>query len=259
LRAPAPTAGACAMNSDENPLHFLLRKLELRWPLSDLDRSALLALPYRVRELEAQSYTVREGDRPERCAILLSGFAFRQKITGEGARQILAVHIPGDALDFQNLFFDESDHSVQMLTRGQVAEIPREALQELALGNSAIGRAILVVTLVDASISREWTLNIGRRDARSRIAHLLCEFACRLEVQGLSSGDAGYELPMTQEQIADAAGLTPVHVNRVLKSLESEGLIERNRRFVRFPHWQQLRDVGDFSTRYLHVPHERLA
>jgi CRP-like cAMP-binding protein len=95
-------------------------------------------------------------------------------------------------------------------------------------------------------------LNIGRRDARSRLAHLLCEFAVRLEALGLAP-DRGYELPMTQEQLADATGLTSVHVNRVLKSLESEGLITRNRRNISFPDWQRLREVGDFNSRYLHL------
>ena len=121
-----------------------------------------------------------------------------------------------------------------------------------------VGRAILVTTLVEASIFREWVLNVGRRDSRSRLAHLLCEFAIRLEAQGLEH-DHGYALPMTQEQLADATGLTAVHVNRVLKSLELEGLIVRNRRNISFPDWRRLRDVGDFNQRYLHLQHGRSA
>src|SRR5690348_17505119 len=117
-----------------------------------------------MRRLEAQSYTMREGDRPDKCAVLLSGCAFRHKLTGEGARQIMALHIPGDALDFQNLFLSESDHNIQMLTRGVVAEIAVSALEQLVLSNASVGRAILISTLIDASIFREWTLNIGRRD-----------------------------------------------------------------------------------------------
>ena len=105
----------------------------------------------------------------------------------------------------------------------------------------------------DGSIFREWVLNIGRRDARSRIAHLLCEFAYRLSTHDLTPSGV-YELPITQEQLADATGLTAVHVNRVLKSLQAEGLIDRNRRIVSFPNWQALRDVADFNPRYLHAP-----
>jgi CRP-like cAMP-binding protein len=216
------------------------------------DRQAVLGLPCKTRSRESQAYLVREGDRPEHCAILISGFAFRHKLTGDGSRQILALHIPGEAVDFQNMFLEEADHNVQMLTRGDVAEVPRQALEELALGRPSVGRAILMTTLVEASVFRKWTLNVGRRDSRSRIAHLLCEFAVRLDAQGLRP-DGAYELPMTQEQLADATGLTPVHVNRVLKALQSEGLIERERRVIRFPDWQKIRDVGDFSARHLHI------
>jgi CRP-like cAMP-binding protein len=95
-------------------------------------------------------------------------------------------------------------------------------------------------------------MNVGRRDARERISHLLCEFAKRLELAGLG-GTSGYQLPMTQEQLADATGLTPVHVNRSLKVLEGDGLIVRDRRFVGIPDWERLRDVAGFSELYLHL------
>ena len=237
----------------KHPLQRLAHKLDIHHSLNAEDKAAILALPHKLRWLEAQSYTLREGDRPDRCAILVSGYAFRHKVTGDGERQILSIHIPGDALDFQNMFLSESDHNVQVLTRAEVAEVPRGALEELVLDYPAVGRAILIHTLVEASIFREWVVNVGRRDSRSRIAHLLCEFAYRLSMQGLPP-TGSFELPMTQEQLADATGLTAVHVNRVLKGLEAEGLIDRNRRIISFPNWQRLRDVGDFNPRYLHAP-----
>jgi len=235
----------------ETALQLLARKLDLHHRLSNEDHRAILELPHRVRRLEAQSYILREGDRPDRCAVLLQGYAFRHKLTGDGSRQILAINIPGEALDFQNVFLEEADHNVQMLSRGVIAEIAREAIEELILSHSEVGRAILITTLVEASIFREWVVNIGQRDSRSRIAHLLCEFAYRLDAQRLNP-DRVYELPITQEQLADATGLTPVHVNRVLQALQREGLIERDRRMVRFPSWERLQDVADFNPRYLH-------
>ena len=237
-----------------SPLALMVRKLEIHTPLQPEDREALLSLPHTLKTYEPSSYLVREGEAPDQCAVLLSGFAFRQKLTGEGMRQIVSMHIPGDALDFQHLFLDIADHNVQTLTRADVATIPRNALRNLARSRSAIGNAIFVRTLVEGSISREWVLNVGRRDARSRLAHLLCEFAVRLDVLGLS-GDQGYELPMSQEQLGDALGLTAVHVNRTIKSLEADGLITRNRRRISFPRWDALRDLADFSTRYLHLAH----
>ena len=247
-------------SATENPLQLLVRRLEMHQALTTEDRAAVLELPYKLRRLEAQGYTLREGDRPDRCAVLLSGYAFRHKLTGEGARQIMAIHIPGEALDFQNMFLEESDHNVQMLTRGLIAEIPRPPLEELVLTYPNVGRAVLIFTLVEASIFREWTLNIGRRDSRSRIAHLLCEFAYRLTAHGLTP-EGLYELPMTQEQLADATGLTSVHVNRVLQGLQRDGLIERERRMIRFVSWERIRDVGDFNPRYLHARefHGRIA
>jgi CRP-like cAMP-binding protein len=125
-------------------------------------------------------------------------------------------------------------------------------LQDLVLHRPAIGSAIIQLTLIEASILREWVVNVGRRDARQRIAHLLCEFAVRLEIRGLTT-DGGFELPMTQEQLADATGLTSVHVNRVLKGLEADGLISRKRRYIQFDDWRALQDAGDFTRRYLHV------
>jgi CRP-like cAMP-binding protein len=240
------------MDTPRHPLELMLRNLELRSPLSAEDRQAVLRLPYTLRTLEPATYTIREADPPTSCGVLVSGFAYRQKLTGEGARQIVALHIPGDALDFQSLFLDVADHSVQMLTRGEVAFISRDDLQNLARSRSGIGHAILVKILVEASIFREWVLNVGRREARTRLAHVLCEVAVRLEAEGLAD-QYRYELPMTQEQLADALGLTPVHVNRTLKALEGEGLITRNKRMVSFPDWRRMREAGDFNQRYLHL------
>ena len=235
-----------------SPLALMVRKLEIHTPLQQDDRDALLALPHTLKTYDPSAYLVREGDAPEQCAVLLSGFAFRQKLTGAGMRQIVSMHIPGDALDFQHLFLDVADHNVQTLTRADVATIPRKALRDLARSRSAVGNAIFVSTLVEGSISREWVLNIGRRDARSRLAHFLCEFAMRLDVLELSAGQP-YELPMSQEQLGDALGLTAVHVNRTIKSLEADGLIGRNRRRISFPQWDALRELADFSSRYLHL------
>jgi CRP-like cAMP-binding protein len=236
----------------DHPLQLLLRKLETHSKLSNEDRQAILGLPITLKTLEPQSYIVREGDPPLQCGVLVSGFAFRHKLTGEGARQIVALHIPGEAVDFQNLFLDVADHNVQTLTRAELAFIPRESLQQLVKARPGVSHAVLVTILVEAAIFREWVLNVGRREAKARVAHVLCEFAIRLEAQGLSD-DYGYQLPMTQDQLADVLGLTPVHVNRTLKALEAEGLIIRQKRNVSFPDWHRLRNVGDFTQRYLHL------
>lgn len=240
------------MTGEDHPLSLLVRQLDAHGRLPAEDRDALLALPYRLRRLDAGSYLVREGDVPTHCSVLVTGYAVRLKVTGSGARQILSICIPGDAVDLQNMFLDVSDHAVQLLTQAKVADIPRNVFQDFVLGRPKIGQAVIELALVEASILREWVVNVGRRDARARIAHILCEFAVRLEQRELTT-DHVFELPMTQEQLADATGLTSVHVNRVLRSLENEGLITRRRRQIQFNDWRALQDAGDFSRRYLHV------
>lgn len=240
------------MTISDSPLALMVRKLETHAPLSAQDRDALLALPFKAQTYEASSYLVREGDTPDHCAVLVSGFAYRHKLNGDGGRQIVSLHIPGEMLDLQHLFLDTADHNVQTLTRAQLVTIPRTALRELVRTNAAIGNAIFVSILVEASIFREWILNVGRRNAGERVAHLLCEFAIRLDTQGLSD-QQGYELPMTQEQLGDAVGLTPVHVNRTLKALAKAGLLVRDKRHISFPAWKNMQQFAHFSSRYLHL------
>lgn len=231
----------------------MLNKLTQRSPLGSAETDAILALPYRLAIVDPGTYLVREGDRAENCCLLLSGFGYRSKIAGSGARQILSIHLRGDLIDLQNSLLGEADHNVQALTRAKVAYIPCQAILDLAEAYSAIGRALWLDTLVDASVFREWILNVGQRDARQRVAHLLCELALRQKAAGICDGP-DYELPMTQEQIGDATGLTAVHVNRTLKTLRSEGLISMSGRSVTIRNWSELSSAGDFSKRYLHQP-----
>jgi CRP-like cAMP-binding protein len=239
------------MAGSQQILEPMVRGLERLAPLDAGDREALLSLPFSLRAMRAAAHLVRDGDPTDHCCLLVTGFAFRHKITGHGARQIISIHMPSEFVDLQNIFLNVSDHSVQTLTESEVAFIPRGVLGDLAMSSPAIGRALWMQTLIDASIFREWVVNVGRRDSRARVAHILCEFSIRLEAKGLASGHR-YELPMTQEQLADAVGLTSVHVNRVLKQLGEDGLISRDKRSIVIEDWNRLSDVGDFTERYLH-------
>jgi CRP-like cAMP-binding protein len=230
----------------------MVRKFATRAPLDELDQSALLNLPYQIKSIELGRYIAREGDCPPGATLILSGFAIRHKVTVEGTRQILSVHIPGDFVDLEGALLKVADHNVQALTRCEVAVVPREAIIELIDAHPRVGRAMWVDTLIDGSVFREWVVNVGRRSARAAMAHLLCEFAQRLESAGLAE-EYAYELPMSQEQLADALGITPVHVNRTLREFDREGLIQRERRFIRIPDWEKLRQIGGFNELYLHL------
>jgi CRP-like cAMP-binding protein len=240
-------------------LEPMVRKLRYWCKLDDADGQAILALPYTVKSLERGGYIVREGDSTTSSCVMLSGYSIRHKTVSRGARQIVAIHMKGELVDLQNSLLGVADHSVQMLTNGRVAMIPRGEIIRIAFERPNVGKAMWFDTLVDASIFREWVANVGRRDAPTRLAHLLCEFALRLKVAGLGER-TGYELPMTQEELADATGLTAVHVNRTLKALVSEGLIDRpNPRSIHIGDWRKLASAGDFSPAYLHLDERHLA
>lgn len=230
----------------------MLRKLRLWANLNDAQEQALLKLPHSVVEVEKQRVFVREGDEVSHCWLMLSGYCVRFKYVGSGARQIVSIHMKGDLVDMHNALLGVADHGVQSLTQCTMAKLPIEHIRHLSDTDPVIKDALWFDTLVDASIHREWVANVGRRDAPTRIAHLLCEFALKLEAIGLEQLD--YELPMTQDQIADATGLTAVHVNRVLQSLAKDGLIERvTSKSVLIGDWKRLAAAGDFQPEYLHL------
>lgn len=220
-------------------------------PLSAADRAAVLALPLTLKVTTRDAYLVREGDRSAHCTLLIAGFAYRQKLVSTGARQIISIHVPGEFVDLQNAMLETADHNVQSLGRSEVAMAPKAALVALMAERSAVARAVWLDTLIDASIFREWVVNVGRRDATARIAHLLCELALRLRAAALHDGDT-YDFPFTQEQIADATGLTAVHTNRTLQGLRREGLIRLAVGSLTVLDWNGLVEVADFSERYLH-------
>jgi CRP-like cAMP-binding protein len=233
-------------------LEPMLRKLELWHHLEDNERHAVLGLPHTVRHLNPNQIMIWDGDRPQHTCMIVDGFACRHKVAGSGARQILSIHMKGDLIDLQNSLLGVADHNVQMITKGSIAAIPVEAIREIAFRIPAVGMAMWYETLVEGSIFREWVLNVGRRNAFTAIAHLLCELALRMEVAGLGKANS-YQLPLNQEQLADAAGLTSVHVNRTLMKLEEEGYIRRNKRIIIIDDWQTLAKVADFEPRYLHL------
>lgn len=230
----------------------MVAKLSSRAELDEGDRRALLGLPYQPRVVEAARYIAREGDKAPGATLILSGLAFRHKVTVEGSRQILSIHIPGDFVDLESALLNVADHNVQALTRCNIAVVPREAIIELVDQHPRLARAMWVDTLIDGSIFREWIVNVGRRNARAAMCHLLCEFAQRIEIAGLAE-EYSYQLPMSQEQLADCLGITPVHVNRTLRELEREGLIRREKRFISIVKWEELRRIGGFNELYLHL------
>jgi CRP-like cAMP-binding protein len=240
------------MSHNRAALMPLVDKLQRLASLSAPDVKAVLALPHEMRTVPQGQHLVRQGTKTECCTLLLSGWASRQRTTVYGSRQILSFHIRGDFVDLQSALLKTAQDDVQALSRVEIALVPKQAIVDLAFAHPEVGKLLWTDTLIDASIAREWTVNVGRRDARTRILHLMCELYERQRSAGLTFSD-DFELPMSQEQLGDATGLTSVHVNRTLQLLGKEGLFKRDRRSVRITDFGTMKHQADFDARYLTV------
>lgn len=235
-----------------NALAPFVAQLDTCGSFEKIDRAAILALPCVVQTFIRDTHVLRQGDSQDTLLVLIGGFATCQKLTDEGTRQLVSLNVAGDALNHSSLFLPSADHAVVALRNAEIAFIPREPVLNLLNTHPLIMRAFFRSALVDASMSREALLRMGRRDARARIAHFLCEYMARMEARGLASGRV-FTFPLTQEQLGDALGLTAIHVNRTYNRLVDEGLIIQKARCFEIPDIDELRKAGEFNPRYLYL------
>ena len=234
----------------------LIRKLENFARLSSTDKAVLQEVASQnVQSFNARQDVVREGDRPLSASLILSGFAARYKILEDGRRQNIAFLIPGDLCDLRTTVLGTRDHSIGALVRSEVAQVSDENVERMLRQSIRLERALTWNALVDEAISREWTVNLGRRDALERLAHVFCELHCRLRAIGLTK-DHSCEVPLTQGELADAVGVSDVHVNRTLMELRGRGLISLQGKSLTIHRMDALRDLALFNPNYLHLGHE---
>ena len=195
---------------------------------------------------------MRQGERPENVRILLSGWACRYKVLDDGRRQICAFLIPGDMCDLHVSLLNHMDHHIAVLSRARVATVPAAEMHVLMERHRRVERSLWCASLADEAILREWLVSAGRRDALARVGHRLCEIRTRLSEVGLVDRNGEFDLPLSQEELADSLGLSAVHVNRTLTRLRGEGLIEHKRRRMRLVHPERLADLSGFDPAYLH-------
>ena len=236
----------------QHPMSPLLRKFESVTILTDVERAAIEALPVRVRVLRPRQDIVRDGDLATQCCLILEGWAYRYKILSEGRRQIFSFHIAGDIPDLQSLHIPLMDHTLGTITQATVAFIPHDSLHELTARFPAIAAAFWRDTLVDAATFREWLIAMGRRPAFEHLAHLFGELYLKQEAVGLA-GDHRCPLPITQVDLADATGMTSVHINRVLKEMRGRGMITLHRQTLVVKAWDELIRASEFDATYLHL------
>ena len=229
-----------------------LLKLRARDEVSPEEEGAIRGLFTETREVPADRTIVRAGEELSVSLLLIEGLLCRYKDLRDGSRQISELHVAGDFADLHGFTLKRLDHSVLALTRCRIAVAPHERLKALTREHPHLARLYWFGTNLDAAIHREWMLSLGRRSALSRAAHLFCELHVRLGLVGLAD-DAGYALPLTQTDLAECLGLTPVHVNRTLKELREGGLVEFRGGRVTIANLDGLRRVGEFDDSYLYL------
>lgn len=228
----------------------LFMKLERYEPMSVQEKTFLSGAIARILDYLPGQDIVEEGSQPEQSTIIVSGFAGRFKILPEGTRQILAFHIPGDFCDLHSFLLARMDHGIEALSKCQVAKLPHEAIAAIMKRFPRLTRTLWWDTAIDAAIHREWMISMGRRSAYEQIAHLLCEMHLRLRFVGLVQ-DNSFDLPINQEALGDAFGLSAVHVNRMLQALRRANLISTAGRRITIPDLDALKEAAGFDPIYL--------
>lgn len=234
---------------DDDPFGIRLRRLT---HIDEEELCDLKRLCRDARQIRAKTELVRERGQPARLHVVLEGWACRFKLLPDGRRQITSLLLPGEICDLDTLYVTTSDYTVCALTACTVATIDRSTLRDLATSQPAIGEALGVLMALDNAMLTERSACLGRRSARERVAHLLCELLVRLMLVGHGRGN-GFTLLITQEEIGDTLGLTAVHVNRVLQGLKNDGLIEQRGHNIVISEWGLLRRIAGFQPGYLHL------
>ncbi|MBR0876361.1 CRP-like cAMP-binding protein [Bradyrhizobium japonicum] len=229
----------------------LVRRLRTSSGISDDDVKEIEALPIAVRQYPADTPVVRDGERATNCCLIADGFCARSKTISSGKRQILSIHIPGEIPDLMSLFLHVMDHDLSTLAPCTLGFISHETLRKLHQRSPSVAEMFWRDTLIDAAMFREWIVNVGQRPAPARLAHVMIELRERLRVIGRLDGNS-FEMPLTQEQIGEALGITGVHANRVIKQLRQEGIVELHRGRVTVLDERKFLDLADFDGRYLH-------
>lgn len=247
------------LHQDLSDLRPFLDRLLSRSVLSPCEQAQFLGLPTRVKHVQPNQDFVALGAQVDHASFVVEGLVGRFDQNSRGERQITALYVPSDMPGLHSVVQPTATSALQALTASTVIEVPHSALRTAAARHPGIAEAFWRDCMVASMILAQWVVNVGRRSALSRLAHLLCEMACRYKIEPVDDSMV-FQLPMTQCHLADATGLTPVHINRTLMQLRTFGTEFRSRR-VRIQNWSTLAEVGDFDRNYLQdrvKPEERI-
>lgn len=233
-------------------MHPVVKRLSIFAPLSAEEVSAISLAMANVFSVPAGHVLAREDDPPINLLYLLEGMAYRHKTLFEGGRQILSLLLPGDPCDVGITLLARRDHSLTAAVPSRLARISDAALEQLCSNYPRIRAAIQWATLSEESISREWLVNVGQRSALSAMAHLMCELYYRLRAIDLVDG-LNFAMPLTQSDLGDAVGITPVHSNRVVQELRRRKLIAMGDGRLTILSLQGMEELAVFDPGYLHL------
>jgi CRP-like cAMP-binding protein len=232
-------------------------KMEQFTAFSDMERRRLDELISGKRDQHApKEDIITDGAHSNHCHVVLTGLACRYKLLPDGGRQIMAFLIPGDLCDAEIFILKVMDHGVAAITPTTTALVSAEDMRLLLRETSSLGEALWWGTMTDLGVLRERIIDEGRRDAYVRIAHLFYEMLVRYRMVELTDGDS-FEFPITQVDLADATSLTPVHANRILQRLRTDGLIEFSGGVVTVADPDRLKKAAQFNGDYLHLDRVR--
>lgn len=226
-----------------------IARLQAIEELSEDERRQIAALPSTLRQVADGEIVLRQGEPVSRCVFVVHGFLYQARIVGDRS-QILAFHVPGDMPCLHTLLVAPMDADLVGLGPTIVGTVTHSQLKQLLDGSMHLTRAFWRETLIDAAISRQWIARLGAQAALAKVAHLICELAARLEMVGLVT-DGCFQMPMTQRHVADACGLSIVHVNRTIQELRQRRLIAWEGNEIELLQPGELRKLADFTPDYL--------
>lgn len=231
--------------------NLFAKKLCMLVELGAIEIATLNAITGRPRTFAPRQDLIREGDEPGPVFVMLEGWACRYKILPSGTRQIMALLMPGDACDLHVNMLAEMDHGIQAISAAKVAMISRHDMTTMMNEFPSIARAMYIAQLVDEGVMRAWIVSMGRRSSIERVAHLICELYLRMHNIGLDT-EGNFALPLSQIILADSLGMTPVHINRILKELRLAGTMALSRGHLHIIDPVKLVQIAGFDENYLH-------
>jgi CRP-like cAMP-binding protein len=240
------------MNLTNAVVRLLVARLSNYGHLSDEEQAALENAVSSEHETPPNSDIAFEGSSPDHSTLLLSGFAARYNLTGEGKRQITSLHVAGDFIDLHSLLMKPMDHSIFAVTTCRLAAVPHDRLTRICELYPNLARLLWLNTLIDGGTHRRWSFCLGSLQAHQHLGHMLCELYLRLKQIGRVDENT-FHIPLTQGLMSECLAITPVHANRAVQRLRADKVIAWERDLITIKDWGRLVEISEFDPTYMRI------